>query len=1321
MANYKIEPLGKNNYETWCIQAQAVLTRNGLWKHISGSITSKDEDGDLQAKSELLLLICPSEIKQVKNCKTSADIWNKLKSIYDSKGPAKRASLLKQLLLSKLTNDDQIKDHLKQFMETADKLAEMDIQVHDDILTFLMLYSLSPSYDNFRVAIETRDVLPKPEELKIKIIEESESRKHCYASENTVNVQQEAFYGQNKEKRKFKFCTYCKKGGHTITDCYNKPSTSQNKNATRNNKGYKNNNNSANLANEKCLSSLNNKIIEEDEWVLDSGCTSHMTKNRDYLHDMQEIKQNLSLASDNFYTEIKGKGTVTFKVPESGHNLFNSLYVPSLNTNLMSVGKSTSYGNTILFRDKVATVKNAKGKITMRAFKREDGLYYITPRHVKAQVNSSYCNNIMEWHQKLGHANEQDLKLALKNNKVQGMAFNKNDKLEECEACIKGKMTKTTYKSASEPRTNKPLQIVHSDLCGPMRVPTHAGNKYFITFIDDFSRYSRVYFMKQKNEALKCFKIYKEEMENVLDLKIKCLQTDNGKEYLNEDFQNYLNQNGIRRRLSCPYTSEQNGLAERKNRTLQEKARTMLIESKAPEKLWGQAIYTANYLSNRCINKSINNDTPFEKWVGRVPSGLHLHIFGQKAFVLNKRYRTKFEPKASVGMFAGYSEQSKAYLIYLPKTDNVVISRDVRIVNKMYFATEDSTNKEQNIDEQNFIDVFVPDSNPARNVSLDMSNTQLNTESDNDSEVETHTSLAENAVDGIEPRQSSERIKKLPIWSKDYVMKTTDEIVNDNENDYAYLCDSDKDESDSKWHEAIKAEFKAHLKNGTWKIIDKEEGMNIVTNKIILKEKYTADGKVERLKARLVARGFNQMPGIDFDETYSPVSKLSSIRMVMANAIENNLNIEMLDVTTAFLNGDLHEKIYMKIPDHMQKILCEIIQNDEEQSEAARIMLQDLKNNIKKPKVCLLQKALYGLKQAPRQWFEKLDSTLKALNFFPSYADPCVYRLNVKGGEEDIINIAIYVDDIIVTFKGNKWNDVKQRLLKTFCMRELKVDQILGIKIEYNKLENTLKMSQSTYIKKLLKTYGMEDCKPSKTPMEPGTKFLKGPAKAQTNTNDYPYQNLIGGLMYLAVATRPDISYAVSYMSQFNNCYTEEHYKSLKRILRYLKGTIEMGITYRRAQKPIEGFSDANWATCEIDRRSYSGYCFTYASGIVSWESKKQRTVALSTAESEYMALTEAAKEAMYLLQLCEDLGIDQKVMVLYNDNQAAQQLARNPIVDKRSKHIQIRRHFIKEKVSEGFIKLQYKRTDELEADMFTKALPGPSLIKIIKNLGLDP
>ena len=333
-------------------------------------------------------------------------------------------------------------------------------------------------------------------------------------------------------------------------------------------------------------------------------------------------------------------------------------------------------------------------------------------------------------------------------------------------------------------------------------------------------------------------------------------------------------------------------------------------------------------------------------------------------------------------------------------------------------------------------------------------------------------------------------------------------------------------------------------------------------------------------------------------------------------------------------------------------------------------------------------------------------------------ADPCIYKM---GTDETLILLGIYVDDLILISKDKKTLlDTKRCLSTQFRMKDLgPIHHCLGI--EFKRNEKGFELSQKKYINDVLERYNMKDCKPIRTPVEVGAKLNKPDKISELEMSKYPFRSLIGSLTYLSVATRPDLSYAVSSLRQFNNCYSEQHWKAAKRILRYLKGTQNYTLRYEQAEKSLEGFVDADWGNCIIDRKSYTGYAFIYGGAAISWEARKQRTVAHSSVEAEYMALSDASKEAVYLRRFLAEIKGNQTCSptVLWSDSQGARRLVYNPVYHSRTKHIDIRHHYIREEIKKNEIKVEYMSSEEMTADVLTKPLSGDRHMFCSELLGL--
>lgn len=483
-------------------------------------------------------------------------------------------------------------------------------------------------------------------------------------------------------------------------------------------------------------------------------------------------------------------------------------------------------------------------------------------------------------------------------------------------------------------------------------------------------------------------------------------------------------------------------------------------------------------------------------------------------------------------------------------------------------------------------------------------------------------------------------------------------------------------ENQEVWHEAMNEEIISIEKNKTWELIDLPKGKNVIGVKWIYKTKFKEDGSIHKHKARLVAKGYSQQPGVDFTETFAPVARMETIRIVLAVAAQLELPIYQLDVKSAFLNGDLKEEVYVEQPAGY------VIEGKEE-------------------KVYRLRKALYGLKQAPRAWNSKIDHYFRSQGFEQSRNEPSLY---VKKGAQDFLIVCLYVDDLIyVGTNPYMVKEFKEAMMKEYEMTDLGLMKyFLGIQVRQSKGE--IFMSQEKYLDEVLRNFQMSNCKSISTPLATNEKLQLDDGAAKVDAKIY--RSLVGSLIYLT-NTRPDIVYSVSLISRFMHEPSKLHYAAAKRILRYLQGTRKLGIKYvKEKENKLVGYTDSDWAGSLDDRKSTSGYIFCLGSKIISWVSKKQKTVSLSSAEAEYIAATDAACEAVWLRRILSDVEQKQEApTTIFCDNNSTIAMTKNPVFHARTKHIELRHHFIRDLVSDKKIQLKFINTNEQLADGFTKAV----------------
>ncbi|RVX07454.1 Retrovirus-related Pol polyprotein from transposon TNT 1-94 [Vitis vinifera] len=923
--------------------------------------------------------------------------------------------------------------------------------------------------------------------------------------------------------------------------------------------------------------------------------------------------------------------------------------------------------------------------------------------------------------------------------------INKNPASYHCEICQFAKHTRTVYPQIPY-KPSTVFSLVHSDVWGPSRIKNISGTRWFVTFVDDHTRVTRVFLMKEKSEVGHIFQTFNLMVQNQFNSKIQVLKSDNAKEYFTSSLSTYLQNHGIIHISSCVDTPQQNGVAERKNRHLLEVARCLMFSSNVPNYFWGEAILTATYLINRMPSRVLTFQSPRQLFLKQFPhtraasSDLPLKVFGCTAFVhVYPQNRSKFAPRANKCIFLGYSPTQKGYKCYSPTNKRFYTTMDVSFFEHVFFYPKFHVQGESMNEHQVWESRLegVP---------------SFHSESPNPSQF-TPTELSTPMPSLVQPAQHTNVPSPVTIQSPMPIQPITPQLANENlqvyirrrkrqelEHGSQSTCGQYIDSNSSLpeenigedragevlipsiddstlpialrkgvrrctdhpignyvTYEGLSPSYRAFAtslddtQNGTWTITDLPVGKRPVGCKWIFTIKYKADGSVERFKARLVARAFTQSYGIDYQETFAPVAKLNTIRILLSLAVNQDWCLQQLDIKNAFLNGDLEEEVYMDIPPGFEESMA-------------------------KNQVCKLQKSLYGLKQSPRAWFDRFTKAVLKLGYKQGQADHTLFVKKSHAGKMAIL--IVYVDDIILS--GNDMEELQN--LKKYLSEEFEVKDLGNLKyflgMEVARSRKGIVVSQRKYILDLLKETGMLGCKPIDTPMDSQKKL--GIEKESTPVDRGRYQRLVGRLIYLS-HTRPDIGFAVSAVSQFMHSPTEEHMEAVYRILRYLKMTPGKGLFFRKTEnRDTEVYSDADWAGNIIDRRSTSGYCSFVWGNLVTWRSKKQSVVVRSSAQAEYRALAQGICEGIWIKRVLSELGqTSSSPILMMCDNLAAISIAKNPVHHDRTKHVEIDRHFITEKVTSETVKLNYVPTKHQTADILTKALPRPNFEDLTCKLGL--
>lgn len=1079
-------------------------------------------------------------------------------------------------------------------------------------------------------------------------------------------------------------------------------------------------------------------------WNTDTGATSHMTPHRHWLRDYTPFVTPIHLADNNVIYSA-GVGSVLFNPILNGRLgrplLFRRvLHVPALRNNLLSVLYLTrKHGYTVTIEKDTLSFKRNQDLLFTATCDKTNAAYLdgtTDPGQLSNEcVNFSKASklDLTLWHRRLSHLGLDGVKQLMTKQLVDGLHIDSLDSPDPiCEPCIHGKQHRDPFPKHSESRCSELLGLIHSDLHGPLPVRTHAGYRYWMTFIDDKSRFINVFLLKSKDEAFGAFKQFKAYAENQLGCSIKALRDDKGGEYMSNAWNQFMADTGIARQHTARASPQQNGVAERLNRTIQERITAMLHDANLPAKFWGEALRTYVHVHNRCPTSALPNMTPYEMWHKKKPSVAHLRVFGSTAYVhVQKDKRKNLQSHTIKCVFLGYPDDYKAWKFWNPGNMQTIISRDVIFDERPhhthsplpltssleplktsvtpilpkpnvyipYGHVDDADGCPPPVPISPLVSVPAPAPGLAPVISMSPSHVApLPPEPPNPPPLRRSTRSHNPPKEWWIVDHSKIHPQQHPNDADDMDSPSPNESIDDAlpaDECHAALIDSDPNSyreamsgSDSSlWDRACHEEYQAMMENDTWELVPLPHGREAIGCRWVFKTKYRADGSIERYKARIVAKGYAQRPGLDFTETFAPVAKLASIRAVLALTAIEDLELDQLDFTSAFLNGDINEDLYMEQPEGFRE------------------------GNL----VCRLKKAVYGTKQAPRQWYIKLHELLCDLGFRRIESDHSLYIWTK--GEAKLI-IPVYVDDLTLACNNRPALDfVKRELGNRFKMRDLgPAKLLLGLEITRDRPNRHLYLGQKRYCLSVLARFNMSNCKPVITPIDPNVSLCKTtepqPPEVVETMRNVPYLSAVGSLMYLSQGTRPDIAYAVGVLSQFMTNPGPTHWKAVQRVFRYLKGTLDYKLTFgpsTSTNQLLVGYSDSDHAGNLDTRRSTSGYVFYIGNSPVSWSSKLQPTIALSTGEAEYAATVHSGKEALWFRTFLTELGYNMSgPTIIHVDNQSALAVAENPEHHSRMKHIDIQYHWIREKVAHKQIGLNYIPSSENTADILTKGLNGP-------------
>ena len=1271
--------------------------------------------------------------------------WTNLKARYESDTPATKILLKKEFSGSALEDANTDPDEwIADLERIRQRLKTLKSEITDEDLIIHILNNLPEEYENMVEAMEI-ELEDRSNPLKLKTVRERLrskfqrlKKRNDIEDDKALIVRHQQFKGT---------CRNCGKYGHKAKDCRSREKNrgqQKNNNNNGNNRSQedrgprisgncnycgkeghmerfcfkkkrdeKSDNEKANVAKDDdkeeefvMVHSMDmhkdnkNHKINENTWLGDTGGTVHMRYSLEGMTDLSPTNIGITIGSGKKLSGTQ-QGTWHGTVLHSdGHTenitLKEVVYCPELSFNLFSLTKAMSNGGKL--GSDGTTITMTKGKQTIRFDRRiqtTNGYLSgveIAPRTEGEQVTVGLGEgkkiNRNTLHKMLGHLSEDKMRATAKN-----MSWELTGKEMKCEDCALGKSRQKNLRKEIKPRSTSKGERLFIDIA-PMKHVSLGGSRYWLIAIDDCTNFVWSYPLKRKSETSKKIRELIKTLKNTHELTTKYIRCDNAGE--NETLEKDCKDEGlgVTFEYTAPHTPQQNGRAEQMLATLFGSCHSMLNTAQFDESkrrlLWSECVSTATKLQNITMGET---KTPHEHLFGQLPDyARNLRIFGEVGICKDnaKRKKAKLENKGKYAMFLGYADNhaGDVYRMLNLSTNKVITTRDVTWVHKMYgehVGLKRSKYRET---------VLKLLANPEEE---DGDESESTTETDGEDAKEPEEREPPD-LGGKEERQLPREVRNLTTFFNPRPGEEAAEIALEaallGATDSGYgeptsfreAWDHPDVPTRNKWREAIRHEFNMMLKRGVWRYQRRntiDPSRRLVGHKWVFKIKRSG---IHR--ARLVALGYSQVPGVDFTANFAPVVSDITLRMVLMMKKRKGWCSKLIDVESAFLYGDLEEEIYMTLPQGLSEFLE-----------------RDMSENC-----CRLQRGIYGLVQGARIFWKKFSSILTdKLGFERSKSNNCLFQRKNKVGE---VLFCMYVDDAFCVGDKKAVESTFYELSQHFSIKdEGEMGEYVGCSIEENK--DHVFLSQPGLIEKLEKKYGkkLQHLQEYKTPMGAGQVILRPMDKDELldNKTQTEYRSGVGMLLYLLKHSRPDLSNSVRELTKVMDGATKGHLKSLHRVVKYVLTTKNWRLkmnTSNNCEKDwkIKAYSDSDYGGDRDTRRSVSGYIIMVNGCVVSWRSRGQKSVTLSSSEAEYVAASETVTEMLFIKNILEGMGETVILpMKLKVDNVGAIYMAKNQTPGQRTKHVDIRYNYVKELVEKKKLEVEFVRSENNLADVFTK------------------
>jgi transposase InsO family protein len=902
LSSIELEPLD-DNWPIWSTRMEFALDRKGLWDVVTAErITEDNAVKDRKAKALIGQYVKDHLLFTVKRAASAREAWEALKELYVQRSVARKQELRIKLTNLRMLPEEDMARYVGRAQQLSADLQASGAEVKELELVQSILAGLPKEYETLVQMIvdfatdgdmTVLKVMPKLLNAEQRFARGKGEDATAMAANQRVykrDARQRSMRHDNKESRE---CHYCHKVGHIKKNCwkYQQEVLGQ--------KGPKTLEKGNIAFAASSFSAITSEVLDQ-VWIVDSGASSHLTSRRELLQDYTMIPFATSFVvfGDGVKKPVAGTGTAIIQTKQGTVTLKNVLHVPDACANLVSIGKAAEAGVNVTFHHGGCKLQSG---ITVINVPKKNGVYMLTYSKEQRALTAMHQETAELWHQRYGHLSYSSLAQLVKRDMVTGINLSKEEtarldtdefRRKVCSGCIAGKQQRNIAKPhpGSETAVTERLGLIHMDVCGPMEPTSMGGSRYIATFLDDYTNFSVVRLIKVKSQVPEEIKSVIAELERQTGLQVKAIRSDRGGEYINQTLQDYLKKKGIVQQLTAPYSPEQNGKAERLNRTLVERVRSMLHSSQVSKNLWAEAVVTANRIRN-CSPTTGHTKTPWELFYNVKPDVSNMRIFGSIAYVHTpKELRKKLDPKGKPGIFLGYEPHAKAYRVLVD--GKVKISKDVVVDESKFILLEKRMNvvdimnmSDEEEEEEQISNVHVSaEDHMEQDIPPDVMPTAT-------SQTLHHRRNSDGSGGDEDGRRVRSRIEEEPTTQRrsgrvhqppSEWWRATGLLAVEEPDTITEAMDSPQAEE---WKLAMTEEMASLMKNGTWKLVDCPLGVTPVPVKWVFKVKRDSSGNIERFKARLVAKGFKQREGIDFNEVTVPVTKLEFCRQEMGLVI----------------------------------------------------------------------------------------------------------------------------------------------------------------------------------------------------------------------------------------------------------------------------------------------------------------------------------------------------------------------------------------------------------------------------------------------------